>query len=66
VSHRQVEVTLTDGNRGPALVRGADSIRDEDGNEHPTQRPLVAVCMCGMSRIKPWCDSTHKFITDKD
>jgi CDGSH-type Zn-finger protein len=55
-----VEITVTPG--GPALVRGADVIRDEDGNPHRTQRPRVAVCMCGMSRIKPWCDSTHKFI----
>ncbi|HET9501263.1 MAG TPA: CDGSH iron-sulfur domain-containing protein [Marmoricola sp.] len=60
---REVEVTLTPG--GPALVRGADAIRDEDGTRHPTRRPRVAVCMCGMSRIKPWCDSTHKFVPEE-
>ena len=47
---------------GPALVRGADAIRDEDGGSHPTTRPVVAVCLCGKSQRAPWCDGTHKVI----
>jgi hypothetical protein len=47
---------------GPLLVRGAEVIIDEDGEEHPTTRPVVAVCACGKSGRKPWCDSTHKAI----
>jgi hypothetical protein len=45
---------------GPALVRGADSILDEDGHEHATTRPVVAVCLCDLSQRQPWCDGTHK------
>ena len=45
---------------GPLLVRGADSVRDEAGVEHPTTRPVVAVCTCGKSARSPWCDGTHK------
>lgn len=45
---------------GPFLVRGADVIRDEDGVDHETRRPVVAVCRCGKSSSKPWCDGTHK------
>lgn len=45
---------------GPLLVRGADSVRDEAGVEHPTTRPVVAVCTCGKSARVPWCDGTHK------
>lgn len=48
---------------GPFLVRGATSITDESGHEHETTRPVVAVCRCGKSARKPWCDGTHKVIT---
>jgi len=50
---------------GPLLVRGADTIQDENGKEHEVTRPVVAVCACGKSARKPWCDSTHKAITDR-
>ncbi|MCG7309436.1 CDGSH iron-sulfur domain-containing protein [Brachybacterium sp. ACRRE] len=44
------------------LLRGDHVIRDAEGNEHETPRPVSAVCMCGGSAIKPWCDGTHKAI----
>ena len=47
---------------GPFLVRGADSIIDEAGQEHVTTRPVVAVCRCGKSARRPWCDGTHKLL----
>ena len=47
---------------GPVLIRGADTIRDENGDDHEVTRPVVAVCACGKSARKPWCDSTHKAI----
>ncbi len=47
---------------GPLLVRGADKVLDETGREHEVTRPVVALCMCGKSGRKPWCDSTHKAI----
>ena len=50
------------GENGPALVRGAHLVRDQQGNEHPVTRPVVGVCMCGRSQRSPWCDGTHKFI----
>ncbi len=55
-----VEVTLCP--QGPLLVRGADSVVDEDGRSHPVERPVVAVCVCGKSQRRPWCDGTHKVI----
>ena len=45
---------------GPLLVRGASRIVDEAGTEHPVNRPVVAVCTCGKSSRRPWCDGTHK------
>ena len=50
---------------GPMLIRGADTVQDENGEEHEVTRPVVAVCACGKSARKPWCDSTHKAIPDR-
>lgn len=52
------QVTMIPG--GPVLVRGADEIRDEEGTVHPVDRPVVAVCRCGLTQRAPWCDATHK------
>ena len=50
---------------GPLLIRGADTIRDQNGDDHEVTRPVVAVCACGKSARKPWCDSTHKAIPER-
>jgi CDGSH-type Zn-finger protein len=55
-----VEVIRCPG--GPVLVRGADVVTDEEGNRHQVTRPVVAVCVCGKSQRRPWCDGTHKVI----
>ncbi|GGO45392.1 hypothetical protein GCM10010977_18040 [Citricoccus zhacaiensis] len=47
---------------GPMLLRGDHVVQDEDGNEHRTWRPVSAVCRCGASAVKPWCDGTHKVL----
>ncbi|GIG23647.1 hypothetical protein Cch01nite_43710 [Cellulomonas chitinilytica] len=47
---------------GPILVRGDVTILDDDGRPVPRQRATVALCRCGASTIKPFCDGTHKAI----
>ena len=47
---------------GPLLLRGDHVVRDADGREHATTRPVSAVCRCGHSAVKPWCDGTHKVV----
>lgn len=47
---------------GPLLLRGPHVVSDADGVEHPTTRPVSAVCRCGHSAVKPWCDGTHKVV----
>jgi CDGSH-type Zn-finger protein len=59
--HSEVELTYCPN--GPLLVRGADVVTDADGSRHEVTRPVVAVCLCGKSSRKPWCDGTHKVIT---
>ncbi|WP_169581799.1 MULTISPECIES: CDGSH iron-sulfur domain-containing protein [Microbacterium] len=45
---------------GPLLVRGPIEIRGADGELLRPRRRTVALCRCGASGIKPWCDGTHK------
>jgi CDGSH-type Zn-finger protein len=47
---------------GPILVRGDFDIVASSGEPVPRQRRTVALCRCGASAIKPYCDGTHKMI----
>lgn len=47
---------------GPILVRGDFTIISTTGEEIPRRRQTVALCRCGASGIKPYCDGTHKLI----
>jgi CDGSH-type Zn-finger protein len=45
---------------GPLLVRGSFALTDQEGNEIDFHGATVALCRCGRSRRKPFCDGTHK------
>ncbi|MDW5598318.1 CDGSH iron-sulfur domain-containing protein [Conexibacter stalactiti] len=47
---------------GPYLLRGAFELTDQDGEPIPCSRSTVALCRCGRSQIRPFCDGTHKLI----
>jgi CDGSH-type Zn-finger protein len=53
---------ITPYRNGPYLIRGPFSIIDQDGNEIESKRKVVALCRCGRSQIRPFCDGTHKTI----
>ena len=44
---------------GPYLVKGPMTLVDVDGNAYTTEE-TVALCRCGGSQTKPFCDGTHK------
>jgi len=50
---------------GPLLVRGPVRMTDQDGNEIAVDRGTVALCRCGKSRLRPFCDGTHKLVRFK-
>ena len=54
------DVVITPYRDGPLLVRGAIRLQDQDGNEIAVDRGTIALCRCGRSRLKPFCDGTHK------
>jgi CDGSH-type Zn-finger protein len=45
---------------GPLLVRGAFTVVTQDGERIDPGRGTVALCRCGLSARKPFCDGTHK------
>ena len=47
---------------GPLLVRGAVEVLTPQGLLLPQRRRTMALCRCGKSTIKPFCDGTHKLI----
>lgn len=55
-----VEIRVT--KNGPYLVSGSIELVDPDGNAHPTDKDMVALCRCGASQNKPFCDGTHSRI----
>ena len=56
----QTKITALDN--GPYLVKGPVLLLDAEGNEFRTGRATVALCRCGGSTTKPFCDGTHSRI----
>jgi CDGSH-type Zn-finger protein len=57
------EVTITPRENGPYIVRGPVTLVDVDGNEYDvSERKTIALCRCGGSTTKPFCDGTHSKI----
>jgi CDGSH-type Zn-finger protein len=52
--------TITPYRDGPLIVRGNFRLVDQDGAEFDRGRRTIALCRCGKSGIKPFCDGTHK------
>lgn len=50
---------------GPLVLRGDVDIVSADGTVVPRIRSTVALCRCGVSSIKPFCDGTHKLVNFK-
>jgi CDGSH-type Zn-finger protein len=56
------EAVITPYRDGPLLVRGPFRLTDQDGRDIEIGREVVALCRCGKSRMRPFCDGTHKVI----
>lgn len=55
-------ITIRTRENGPLLVQGAIKVIDHLGNEFtiPPGKDTVALCRCGQSKNKPFCDGTHR------
>jgi CDGSH-type Zn-finger protein len=53
------EFTITPTDNGPNIVQGTFRVVDVEGNELEFKGKAVALCRCGGSANKPFCDGTH-------
>jgi len=56
------EPRITSYRDGPLLVRGPVRLEDQDGNPIGAGTGTIALCRCGKSRLRPFCDGTHKLV----
>jgi CDGSH-type Zn-finger protein len=55
-------ITIRCRENGPLLVQGAVKVVDHLGNEFvlPSGKEFVALCRCGNSQSRPFCDGSHR------
>lgn len=53
------EVTIRPAKNGPYIVEGPVNLFDTEGNKVSLDKPRIALCRCGASSNKPFCDGTH-------
>ncbi len=54
------EVTIKVRESGPYLIRGTVTLTDADGHLYTVEGPNFALCRCGGSQTKPFCDGSHR------
>lgn len=57
-------LTIRCRENGPLVMPATIRVVDHLGNEYPlpTGKELIALCRCGASKNKPFCDGQHKQI----
>ncbi len=53
------DVTITPTDNGPYLIQGNVTLLDAEGNRFEAG-DTIALCRCGQSNTKPFCDGTHE------
>ncbi|MCW2997801.1 MAG: iron-sulfur protein [Solirubrobacterales bacterium] len=57
---RMDEVVIKVRDDGPYKVTGPVTIVDVDGTAYEVPEGAVALCRCGLSATKPFCDGSHR------
>ena len=55
-----MSVNIKIANNGPYIVEGEFTLTDANGQSVPVKK--AALCRCGGSTTKPFCDGTHSKI----
>ena len=58
------KVTIEEREDGPLVIKNLPLLENSDGSEVP-KRPVMALCRCGASKRKPFCDGSHMAIEFK-
>jgi CDGSH-type Zn-finger protein len=70
MTHRTEEHAMSDPlvvrcrENGPLVIQGPVKVLDHLGNEFPIPlgKDTIALCRCGQSKNKPFCDGSHKLV----
>jgi CDGSH-type Zn-finger protein len=60
------EVSIQVMDSGPYLVQGGADVEDADSSSYPDGGDTIALCRCGQSNNKPFCDGSHAKIGFSD
>ncbi len=57
-----MSITIRCRENGPLVIEGPATIVDHQGNPFtiPSGKPTIALCRCGQSANKPFCDGSHR------
>lgn len=56
------ETKIATYDNGPFLVKGPVRLVDSEDKEFVLENETIALCRCGASTKKPFCDGTHSEI----
>ncbi len=59
MENTETNTRITVADKGPYLVKGNFVMVDKDGNEE-IKEGSIALCRCGASKNKPFCDASHR------
>jgi CDGSH-type Zn-finger protein len=54
------DVVIKVRDNGPYKVTGPVTIVDAEGNRFAVPEETIALCRCGQSQTKPFCDASHR------
>ena len=57
-SSQRLQPAIEERSAGPLVTTAVPRITGPDGEDLPT-KPVMALCRCGQSKTKPYCDGSH-------
>ena len=56
---REEQPTIDISEKGPFIVKNLKQLNDAQGQPVEMAKAVIALCRCGASKTKPFCDGTH-------
>lgn len=53
------KISISSSPNGPLVIKNLQSLTEANGNSYPVKKSSIALCRCGHSKSKPFCDGTH-------
>lgn len=53
------KISISTSQNGPLVLKNLEILTEANGNIFPVEKIAIALCRCGNSQYKPFCDGTH-------